>query len=173
MARRIPSFALFVMLLSIIGCGQSPVTPTVSLTDLKAKFILAEEPIGVLPVMAAVDELAEREEEIVVLGRIGGIKQPCDAKEAVFVMTDPSVDAVIDSAEHTCGEDCHFCKKPKRDLPTLAIVKLVDADGKPYPYTPGQLADLAPDQMVVVRGKAKVDSLGNLTVAANGVYIRR
>ena len=173
MSYRFQCASLLLVLIAFTGCAKSSEEPAVSIAELKAKYILAEEPLGVLPVLAAVDELAEREQEIVVLGRIGGIKNPCDAKEAVFVMTDPSVDAAVGNSDHACGADCHFCQKPKKDLPTLAIVKLVDAEGKPYPYAPGQFADLVPDQMVVVRGKAKVDSLGNLTVAANGVYIRR
>jgi hypothetical protein len=90
----------------------------------------------------------------------------------VFVMTDPSAD-IGGSSEHEGGCDCHFCQKAKNDMPRLAIVELVDDQGQAYPYSAQQLADLEPEQIVVVRGRAKLDALGNLSVAASGVYVRR
>lgn len=169
-----------IMLLSLVcvGCSQPSGIAPAELAALRARFALSEEPAGVLPVLAAVDEMqanqskTSSQEEIVVLGRIGGVKNPCDAARAVFVMTDPTAD-IVGNSEHDGSCDCHFCQKAKAEIPRLAIVELVDEQGHAYPYSAQQLADLAPDQMVVVRGRAKLDALGNLSVAASGVYVRR
>jgi hypothetical protein len=173
-------FLLVAMLFTLAcgGCSQPAGISPLELAELRARFALSEEPAGVLPVLAAVDAMqanptsANSQEEVVVLGRIGGVKNPCDATRSVFVMTDPTSD-IVGSSEHDGNCDCHFCQKSKADLPTLAIVELVDEQGQAYPYSVQQLADLAPDQMVVVRGRAKLDALGNLSVAASGVYVRR
>lgn len=171
----VPSIAV---LLLAAGCSPQATTSPANLAELRARLVLTEEPSGVLPVLAAVDALqadalsAGGSSEVLVLGRIGGVKNPCDATRAMFVMTDPSAD-IGAGADHVCNGDCHFCEKSKADLPKLAIVEIVDEQGQAYPFTAQQLADVAPEQMVVVRGRAKLDALGNLSVAASGIYVRR
>ena len=158
------------------GCAQSPDLSEAALAALRARIALEEEPSGVLPLLAAVNALQANAglagtQEVVVLGRVGGVKNPCDAAKAVFVMTDPAAD--FDAGAHDAGCDCHFCEKAQAAMPKLAIVELVDEHGRAYPVSVQQLADVAPDQMVVVRGRAKLDALGNLSVAASGIYVRR
>jgi hypothetical protein len=154
-----------------IGCGGSPAAPAPDLAAERARLLLAEEPEGVLPVLAVRDVLAQQS-EVVVVGRIGGMANPWDEGRASFVITDPSVDA---AEGHECTDaGCAFCKhKNETASDALAVVQFVDPAGNVLPIDARQLFDVAADQMVVVRGRAKVDALGHLVLAADGLYIRR
>ena len=152
------------------GCGGGSGSGQ-DLAAQRSRLLLAEEPAGVLPVLAARETLAQ-DAEVVVVGRIGGIANPWDANRASFTMTDPSVDAA--HGDHECTADCAFCKhKPSGVIDSLAVVEFVDEQGQVLPYGARELFELEADQMVVVRGRATVNSLGYLVLAANGIYVRR
>jgi hypothetical protein len=51
-------------------------------------------------------------------------------------------------------------------------VKVVGDDGRPVPTDARQLLGIKELQTVVVHGRAKRDDAGNLTVLADGVYVR-
>jgi hypothetical protein len=53
-----------------------------------------------------------------------------------------------------------------------ALVKVVNTEGSVVPTESRQLLGVKELQTVVVRGKAKRDEAGNLTVLANGVFVR-
>jgi hypothetical protein len=52
-------------------------------------------------------------------------------------------------------------------------VKVVDAEGKTIPADANKDLGLQELQTVIVRGKAKRDDAGNLTVLAAGVYVKK
>jgi hypothetical protein len=54
----------------------------------------------------------------------------------------------------------------------MAFIKFVDAQGKSLPHGARQLFGLKELQTVVVRGRAKRDEAGNLTVLADGLFVR-
>ena len=56
---------------------------------------------------------------------------------------------------------------------STGLVTGVDEAGKVLPVDTRQLFTVAQNDMVVVRGKAKVDESGNFVVVATGVYVRR
>ena len=51
--------------------------------------------------------------------------------------------------------------------------KFVDEQGQTVAVDARELLGLKESQMVVVQGKAKRDEQGNLTVLAEGLYVRR
>ncbi|NQT41455.1 MAG: hypothetical protein HQ581_28460, partial [Planctomycetes bacterium] len=53
-----------------------------------------------------------------------------------------------------------------------ALVKLVDDSGKVLATDARQLLQVKELQTVVVRGTAKRDQQGNLTVIADGIFVR-
>jgi hypothetical protein len=54
----------------------------------------------------------------------------------------------------------------------LAMIKFVDEQGKTLSQDPRQLLGIKELQTVVVRGRAKRDEKGNLTVQATKLFVR-
>jgi hypothetical protein len=125
------------------------------------------------------------EMDVVLTGVVGGLPNPSEQShpdypfakgKAVIFVADP--EAVAESEEHAHhhapGEECAFCAAHAGDsVRSLAVVQFTDAAGKPIAIDARDLFGLKEKQQVVVRGKAKVDPSGVLTVAANGLYIRK
>lgn len=160
------------LLIMLGGCAQPSSQQTAQLEVHRAKYLLAEEPEEARGIL----EFREQEpdaSEVVLFGRVGGLTETWSPGAAAFVMCDPS-SAVAADQGHVCKDGCAFCKKTKQDgLESTAIVQFTDASGKVLPIDARQLFALEEKQTVVVRGTANVDSLGNLVVSANGIYIRR
>ena len=92
--------------------------------------------------------------------------------EAVIHGDDVLMAGDEDSA-HGADCDCHFCNKDKSANDSLAVVKILDDDGAVLPVDARELLGVEKNQIVVVQGTGAVDALGNLTIAATGVYVRR
>ena len=54
-----------------------------------------------------------------------------------------------------------------------ALVQVVNPEGVVVDIDARELLSVKLNQLVVVRGLAEIDSLGNLIVSADGVYVRR
>lgn len=177
-------FCMFLLLLCFcVGC-QQPVDPAV--TAQREKYLLSEEPSGAVGVLEARELVAEQvpaEEEgspptkpVVLLGRIGSNPESTwDPGVAKFVIRDPA--AEMEEHDHGPGHDpdnCPFCKAKKEKSPDMtALVQVVDAEGQVVGIDARKLFSVDLNQLVVVRGQAQIDSLGNLIVSADGVYIRQ
>jgi hypothetical protein len=123
--------------------------------------------------------------DVVLTGVVGGLPNPSEQSnpdfpfsknKAVLFVADPH--AVAEMAEHehhhAPGEECSFCAAHSGESARyLAVVNFTDESGKTIPVDARELFGLKENQHVVVRGKAKVDPSGLLTVAANGLYIRK
>ena len=160
-----------------LGCSDSSVTtPPVSHSNVDATpYLLASEPDGGLDVIAA-RESAKDEESIVIVGRIGGGLNPWVESRAAFQIVDPSLIACSD--ETPDGEDCS-CKTPwdycceSDKLPNaMALVRFEDKQGKVVMADARSLFGLKELQTVVVKGIAKRDDVGNLTIIADGIFLR-
>jgi hypothetical protein len=158
------------------GCG-----PTADISsEILAKremILLNEEPDGALGVVEA-KEAIKAGENIVLIGRIGaGEHSPWESGKASFMVADPAelIEAGVDHA-HAEGHDhanCPYCNKGKKVTDALAIVQIVDDNGKVLPIDARELLNVDEDQLVVVKGKGQIDELGYLVVSAEGIYVRR
>ena len=178
---------LAIGLLAWVGCGSS-VDPKL-LAELRAKYVLAEEPADAQGVID-LNESIQSETPVVVVGVIGGVSDPWTKGKASFILVDPSAEAVeeptSEAAQETAtghdpkahgGKDhdpatCPFCSK-KLVEQKLVLVEFVDASGKVVPVDARTLFELETSQMVVVRGQARKDVTGHVIVAANGLHVRR
>ncbi len=116
------------------------------------------------------------DQDFVVVGRVGaGPNQTWDPGQAAFVMMD--VAAEIPNHDHGSGheqDNCPFCQAEKKKAADMtAVVRVVAEDGTVVPLDARQLFQIEEGQLVVVRGVASIDALGNLVVSAKGVYPRR
>lgn len=161
--------------LSLLGCQQATEDPALAAT--RTKYTLVEEPsgaLGVLELRGQLEQLAGQ--SVVVLGRVGTDEsQTWEPGKAAFVITDPT--AEMPEHDHGAGHDaenCPFCNAEAEKGPDpAALVQVVDEQGNVLPHDARKLFALAAGQMVVVRGKATVDGIGNLVLAAEAVYPRR
>ena len=161
-------------LVCLAGC-QEAVDPAVM--KERDKYLLSEEPTGAIAVGEAREQVTDQQQPIVLIGRIGaGADSTWEPGKAAFVVRDPA--AVLDSHHaDTPGHDpstCPFCKGEKESEPDMtALVRVVDDAGAVVEIDARKLLPIEEEQLVVVQGTAQVDELGNLVVAAKGIYVRR
>lgn len=167
-----------VALLSAIspGCGQQAQTATTGTQQHAAldgsKYILVEEPEGAVGVILAREE-AKDLDDIVLVGRIGGRKNPWIEGRSAFTVIDASMTVVADGAEseegQVCMDDC--CAALRADCTTL--VKIVDPQGQIVPVDARELLGVKENDMVVVQGQTQRGEDGSFSVVATGVHVRR
>ena len=178
MLRSLEAVAFAIVLLTGIGgCGQQTVQATGNSTHTPdidtSKYILSEEPDGAIGVMIARED-AQDQDDIVLVGRIGGRKDPWIAGRAAFMVIDAAMTVVAAGEEsgegQVCMDDC--CAALRADCTTL--VKVVDDQGKPLAIDARELLGAKINDMVVVKGNVQRDEdEGTFTVTASGVYVRR
>ncbi len=162
-----------IVLLLAIGCGGTPTTTKdKAATTGKDKYLLTEEPAGAKGVTDARKE-AKDGDEVVVVGRIGGNEKPWVDGRATFWIVDSSLNSCKETEGDNCPTPWDYCCTPKEDLlKVMATVKVVDEQGQTVQTDARELFGVKELQTVVVRGRAKRDEQGNLTVLAAGVYPR-
>ena len=158
------------------GCSDSQ--EAAKIQELAAKFLLAEEPEGAVDVAIAKQKLTEANatDDVLLTGRVGlEGADSWDPTSASFLIRDLSLDDEQNGHDHSHEDDnCPFCKAKKQAaLAKTAMIHVVDEAGNVPPFDARRLLGLEMDQVVVVRGKGRVDELGTLVVSANGVHIRR
>lgn len=131
---------------------------------------------------------------VLLMGRIGGPQPdlksltdfPWDKGRAAFVVTDPSVadgdfaggaapagdDSQHSHAHGEAGHDCPFCSAQQHLARAQAIVQFPDDAGQVIPVDARDLFGLRGDELVVIRGKARL-VVGMLMVDGEALYVRR
>lgn len=165
------------------SCGQSTTEQTGSTdtapaenstagTSSSEEILLSSEPEGAAEVIAA-RESAKDEEEVVIVGRIGGSENPWIDGRAAFSIVDNSLKACSDIPGDGCEKPWDYCCETDKLPTSMALVKVVDSDGTLIKEDARKLLNLKELQTVVVKGKAKRDDSGNLTVFADRVFVRK
>ena len=152
------------------GCNQDRPTSTAA-SHLQKEFLLAEEPSGAQGV-TELKQVAADGEKIVVEGRIGGDTQPFVSGQAAFVVVDTSLKPCNEKDDDSCATPWDYCCDLDLLPASRAMVKLVDEHGNTIAADAREILDVKELQTVVVRGHAKRDEAGNLTVLASGVFVR-
>jgi hypothetical protein len=153
------------------GCTPQQETPTAPSAEAQ-KFLLASEPTGGLEVIAA-REQTKSDDDVVVIGRIGGSTDPWVKGQTAFTIVDPSLKACSDIEGDSCPTPWDYCCVTDQLKTGTALVKVVDAAGKPLASDAKDFLKLHELDTVVARGKAVRDEAGNLTVLASGLYVRK
>ena len=123
--------------------------------------------------------------DVILVGSVGGVPNPSAeatpdfpfAKgKAIFFLVDPEVAAEAEEHAHTHaeGEECAFCAAHAADSAhAIAVVQFADEKGNALPVDARELFELKEKETVVVKGKAKANGNGMITVDATGLYVRR
>lgn len=160
--------------LLVAGCKESDVTTTSTAGDnastvASSNYLADSEPTGAMAVGKA-REMVEDAEAVTLVGRIGGSSKPFVDGLAAFTIVDSKVPHC--APDEGCPTPWDYCCMQDQVKENVATVKLVDAAGKPVATDARQLLDVKELSTVVVRGKASRDDQGNLTIAANKVFVR-
>jgi len=106
---------------------------------------------------------------VTILGRIGGDTNPWVEGRAAFTIVDPKLEPC--HPDEGCPTPWDYCCSTDQ-LPThRALIKIVDGAGDTIEQDARKLLGVKELQTVMVRGQAKRDTAGNLTVLASGVYV--
>jgi len=159
--------ALSVTLLT--GCAEHQGNTTTSAVTPDSTYLASVEPTGALPVGEA-RQSSEDEQEIVLQGRIGGSSKPFIDGLAAFTIVDPKVPYCAE--DEGCPTPWDYCCEQNQVKENIATVKVVNEAGQPVSKDARELLGVKELNMVVVKGKARRDDDGNLSVLADQIYVK-
>jgi hypothetical protein len=158
---------------AFVGCGGSPGPAASSGPSAEgAKYVLAAEPADAKGVKALKADVKDGD-DVVIEGRIGGDVKPWIENQAAFLVVDKSLKPCNEIPGDSCETPWDYCCDTDQLPSCKALVKIVDENGKAIATDARKLLGVKELQTVVIRGKAKKDEAGNLTVLANGVFVRK
>lgn len=168
-------FALAIVAMhSFTGCTARPSPQTAagtgSASPQGSAYQLEVEPVGARGVKEARSDSKDGD-EVTIVGQIGGDPKPWVEGQAAFILADSSLKPC--APDEGCPTPWDCCCDPNVSPETKTLVKVVDANNKTVPTDAKELLGLKELQTVVVHGRAKRDEAGNLTVLADGVFVRK
>ena len=166
-------------IVSLLGCSQEAATESESETPVYQasaegeKYLLSEAPADAKEVIAVRDEAADGD-EVTIVGRIGGRIDPWTEGQAAFTLVDNSLKACTDIPGDMCKTPWDYCcVSGKKLAASTALIKVVNDQGELVKVDSRNLLPVKELSTVVVKGKAKRDESGNLTVLADGIYVQK
>ena len=121
--------------------------------------------------MIKVRKEAKNGEEVVVVGRIGGRKNPWIKGAAAFSIVDEAVKSCDQIPGDNCPTPWDYCCEVGLPQKTV-FVTFVDDAGKIVKQDARQLLKVKELQTIVVKGKVKRDKADNVSVQATHVFVR-
>jgi hypothetical protein len=163
------------ILICLIGCG-STTNPAAQAPppdqDAMAKYLLSAEPADAKSVVETKTS-AKDGEEITLVGRIGGSQTPFVSDRASFTIVDTALIPCSEKPGESCRTPWDYCCDLDQLPKATAMVKVVDADGQTVPLDAKRDLGMQELQTVIVKGTAKRDEAGNLTVLTPAVYVKK
>lgn len=133
------------------------------------KFLLEKQPKDAQDV-DAVREDAKDQQNVTVVGRIGGRANPWVKNMAAFSIVDRSRKPCNEIPGDTCKVPWDYCCEPDLAKSTL-LVLFYDENGKLVKEDARKLLGVDELDTVFVQGKAKRDKIGNVTILASKLYV--
>ncbi|MCR9208083.1 MULTISPECIES: hypothetical protein [Rhodopirellula] len=167
---------LSLLVLLAIGCkdgtgvAEGPSHNRYDLDSGKTQYEAETEPAGAMPVGEA-REKTEDGKDVTLVGLIGGSSEPFVKGLAAFTIVDPKVPYC--APEEGCPTPWDYCCETDAVKQNIATVKIVDDSGKPVTQDAREFLNVKELSTVVVKGKARRDDQGNLTVAASKVFVKK
>lgn len=166
-------FAMCGVFAVCIGCNSASSPSQTSQPPAEAsKYLLTDEP-GEPQSVSEAKESAEDGEEVTLVGRIGGSESPFVTGRASFTLVDTSLVPCNEKEGDSCKTPWDYCCDTDQLQSHTAVIKVVDQDGKTVPMDAKAKLGMKELQTVIVKGKAKRDEAGNLTVLAPAVYVKK
>jgi hypothetical protein len=160
---------IVILIATLAGCNSKSEQETTNVDG--SLYRLTSEPTGAISILELRNG-AKNNDDVVVVGRIGGSRQPWIEGLSAFTMMDTSFPPCNELPENQCPTPWDYCCET--DLPDKqTLIKVVDDQGQPLEVGAQELLGLKELQTIVVQGKVQLDQAGNMSVLASGVYIRR
>ncbi|MBA61924.1 MAG: hypothetical protein CMJ76_06105 [Planctomycetaceae bacterium] len=171
--RRIRGMVFIGMVLTILGCGENSETMQVHTgpSELGKSLLLNIEPSNAMDV-SEVLQLGSNANSVVVVGRIGGSRNPWVDGLAAFTLTDLSLTSCIEIDEDHCETPWDFCCDPELSK-NILLVQMMSAQGDLINEGARQLLGVSELDTVVVEGEIEQDASGNITLAAKTLYLKK
>jgi hypothetical protein len=164
-----------------------------NLASHRARLALPNPPENSQQVLTVFKQLAAEKkrgggtavQEVAISGQIGGMPNvwpethphfPWYHGQASFFLVDSKIARQFaQHAKQHGGEDnCVFCKQlAAKNVNAIAVVNLVDSQGKTLQIDLQKLVELKEGQTVTIRGKAKLLAGSLLQIDADGIYVHR
>ncbi len=156
----------------IVGCDSSDVATKAKVKSAapSSQFVLDTEPDGALAVGEA-RAATQDGQDVTLVGLIGGSSEPFVDGLAAFTIVDAKIPYC--AADEGCDTPWDYCCESDAVKDNIATIKIVDASGNPVAANARELLNVKELSTVVVKGKAKRDEQGNLTVATSEVFVRQ
>jgi hypothetical protein len=154
-------------------CGAlapaSAAAPAASTVD--KSYLLEEEPEDAADVIATRKD-SNDQQEIVVVGRIGGRVNPWVKGMAAFSIVDRTLKPCNEIEGDACKTPWDYCCAPNLSKGTL-LVMVADTDGKVVKKDARQLLGVKELDTVTLVGKVKRDKTGNVSILASKLYLAK
>lgn len=155
-----------------VGCHPSE---TATKTDAGSAtagslYVVDTEPDGALAVGEA-RQAIEDGQDVTLVGLIGGSSKPFVDGLAAFTIVDAKVPYCAE--DEGCPTPWDYCCESDAVKDNIATIKIVDESGNPISADARELLNVKELSTVVVKGKAKRDDQGNLTVDSSQVFVRK
>lgn len=165
-------------LLLAAGCTQQANVDPESLA-LRKQLLVSAQATGEPTTISAVRlNLLEKKGsqstfDVTIKGRIDANGfDPWENDRAVFAVTDASDEYMRTAKAHNHDDgDCPFCKHKSDPNQFMAMIHLVDGQGKVFPRSARGLLGLESKQTVVVQGQGTISEDDMLVVAAKSINV--
>jgi hypothetical protein len=155
-----------------VGCTSSNNPGTTTVSPEAAKYLLAAEPTAAQAVATAKKEVKDGD-DVTLIGRIGGSESPFVAGRASFTIVDTKLVPCSERPGDSCPTPWDYCCDTDQLPSSTASIKVVDESGKTLAIDAKSGLGLKELQTIVVKGKAKRDEAGNLSVLASGIFVKK
>lgn len=166
--RRTVQISALCTLALLTGCRDSD-QPSAVGTETPS-WMLTHAPTGARTV-GAIKLSAVEGDTVVMLGRIGGRKDPITPGAAVFIVIDPAVPSCDQIPGDNCPTPWDYCCETRESVnANTATIQLVDETGNPIAADLTALGFRPLDEVVILGTIGPRPSGQVLTVRATGVY---
>lgn len=151
------------------GCSPTEVAESGPDSAPVSNVAMKSEPANAISVGKA-RETVKKEQDITLVGRIGGSSEPFIEGMSVFTIVDLSVPYCAD--DEGCPTPWDYCCTQDQVKDNIATIKIVDESQQPLENDARKIPGVKELATVVVHGKAMRDDQGNLIVSTKNVFVR-
>ena len=117
-------------------------------------------------------ESTKNDDEVVLIGRIGGSENPWIEGRAIFTLVDESLKSCDQIPGDNCPAPWDYCCQTDNIPTSSALIKIVDKNGELVDTDARELLGVRELTQVIVKGTAQRDDAGNLTVLATRIFVK-
>ena len=166
------TLAVCYLVLVAWGCATEDAPEATGPVIDGSAYLLSEEPQNAHEIIAAREAINDGD-EVTLVGRIGGGKNPWVEGKAAFTLVDNSLEACSDIPGDRCPTPWDYCCRTPKLPDSTALVKVIDENGDLVKADARKLLGVTELSTVIAKGKAERDEAGNLTVLASQVYVKK